>query len=182
MKTRETSIPGVLVIEPRVFGDSRGWFLETYQRERYAAAGIGRGLELVQDNMSSSVQNTLRGLHYQLRRPQGKLVSVTYGAVLDVAVDLRRGSPTLGRWVATELSAENHHQVWIPPGFAHGFLVLSERAEVQYKTTDFYAPDDERSIRYDDADLAIRWPLSGPPILSARDQVAGSFRDAELPA
>lgn len=181
MNILPTTIPDVLVVEPRVFGDARGWFVETYQRERYRAAGIARDLELVQDNMSASVKNTLRGLHYQLRRPQGKLVQVTFGAVFDVAVDLRRDSPTFGRWVGTELSAENHRQVWIPPGFAHGFLVVSERAEVQYKTTDYYAPDDERSIRYDDPTLAIRWPLDGEPILSARDRGAGAFREAELP-
>ena len=180
MKQLATTLPGVMLIELDVFGDHRGRFMETYRRERYAALGIDH--EFVQDNFSASARGTLRGLHHQLHHPQGKLVHVTRGEVFDVAVDIRRGSPTFGQWFGALLSAENHLQMWIPPGFAHGFLVTSETADFAYKVTANYVPSDERPIRWDDPDLAIRWPLDGAPILSARDQAAPLLRDAELPA
>lgn len=181
MKVQPTELDGVVMIEPRVFADARGWVIETFQRERYAAAGIALGVELVQDNLSWSRHRVLRGMHYQLSRPQGKLVHVTRGEVFDVAADIRRGSPTFGRWVGVNLSAENHRQLWIPPGFAHGFLVLSEEAEVAYKLSAPYDAADARAIRWDDPDLAIAWPGSGAPVLSAADEVAPRLRDAELP-
>lgn len=181
MNVRTTSLPGVMLVELAVFGDERGRFMETYRRQRYVEAGIGVGLEFVQDNFSSSVRGTLRGLHHQLTQPQGKLVYVTRGEVFDVAVDVRRGSPTFGKWFGTILSAENHLQMWIPPGFAHGFLVTSDYADFAYKVTAAYAPADERTIRWDDPDLAITWPLTGPPILSQRDANAAALRDSELP-
>jgi dTDP-4-dehydrorhamnose 3,5-epimerase len=180
MRTIETSLPGVLLIELKVFGDDRGRFMETYRRERYVEAGIDAAF--VQDNFSSSAQGTLRGLHYQLTRPQGKLVYVTRGEVFDVAVDIRRSSPTFGKHFATILSAENHLQLWIPPGFAHGFAVLSETADFAYKTTEVYVPSDERAIRWDDPQLAIDWPLRGAPTLSARDAAAPLLAAADLPA
>jgi dTDP-4-dehydrorhamnose 3,5-epimerase len=184
VKTLPTTLPEVVLIELDVFGDHRGRFMETYRRARYAEVGIGH--EFVQDNFSASARGTLRGLHYQLVRPQGKLVHVTRGAVFDVAVDIRRASPTFGRWFGTELSADNHRQMWIPPGFAHGFLVLSETADFAYKVTAAYAPQHDRAIRWDDPDLAIAWPLDrlpdGPPTLSARDAAAPLLRDAELPS
>jgi dTDP-4-dehydrorhamnose 3,5-epimerase len=182
VKLQPTTLPGVLLIELAVFGDDRGRFMETYRRERYEAAGVARGLEFVQDNFSTSVKGTLRGLHHQLTQPQGKLVWVTRGEVFDVAVDVRRGSPTFGRWFGTTLSAANHLQMWVPPGFAHGFLVTSESADFAYKVTATYAPADERVIRWDDPDLAIDWPLAGAtPILSGRDGKALALRDSELP-
>jgi dTDP-4-dehydrorhamnose 3,5-epimerase len=181
VKLVPTSLPGVMMIELDVFDDARGRFLETFRRDRYLDAGIAVGLEFVQDNLSSSVRGTLRGLHYQLAQPQGKLVHVTRGEVFDVAVDIRRGSPQFGAWFGTLLSADNHRQLWIPPGFAHGFVVTSDRADVAYKVTASYAPADERSIRWDDASLAISWPSVGPPLLSKRDAAAPSLRDAELP-
>jgi dTDP-4-dehydrorhamnose 3,5-epimerase len=179
MKSLRTSLPGVVLLELDVFGDARGRFMETYRRPRYVEAGIAN--EFVQDNFSTSVIGTVRGLHYQLRAPQGKLVHVTRGAVFDVAVDIRIGSPTFGRWFGTELSAENHRQLWIPPGFAHGFVVTSEVADFTYKCTAIYDPDDDRSIRWNDPDLAIAWPLHGEPLLSKRDVVAPSLHQAELP-
>ena len=182
MNVRPTALPGVLVVEPRVFRDERGWFVETYQRDRYRDHGIAREHELVQDNMSSSFRGCLRGLHYRRRQPQGKLVWVTRGAVLDVAVDVRRDSPTFRRWIATELTAENHLQLWIPPGFAHGFLVVSEVADVQYKVSGTYDAADERTIAWNDPELAITWPLRGPPLLSPRDRTAPPLARAELPA
>lgn len=174
-----TQIPGVVMIEPRVFGDSRGYFMETYQAERYAAAGISTNF--VQDNQSGSQQGTLRGLHYQIQQAQGKLMRAISGEVFDVAVDLRRGSPTFGTWAGIVLSSENKRQLWIPPGFAHGFYVLSAYAEISYKTTDYYAPQWERAVRWDDPDLGIAWPLvdGKPPILSARDAAAAAFQSAE---
>ncbi len=181
MNVFATSLAGVLVIEPRVFTDARGWFVETYQRERYAAAGITANAELVQDNVSFSRRGVLRGLHYQLRRPQGKLVQVTQGLVFDVAVDIRRDSPTFGRWLGTILSADNHRQLWIPPGFAHGFLALSDTAAVAYKCSAVYEPSDSHAIRWDDPELAIAWPLDGTPILSPADGIAPPLRDAALP-
>lgn len=167
------------MIEPRVFGDSRGYFMETYQAERFAQAGISA--DFVQDNQSGSQQGTLRGLHYQIRQAQGKLVRVLTGEVYDVAVDLRKSSPTFGKWVGEVLTAENKRQLWVPAGFAHGFYVLSAWAEIAYKATDYYAPQWERSVRWDDPDLAVAWPLvdGQPPILSARDAAAGAFQQAE---
>jgi dTDP-4-dehydrorhamnose 3,5-epimerase len=168
MKVTPTQIPDVRWIDPDVFADARGFFMETWQRAQFAAHGID--CELVQDNHSRSVQGTLRGLHYQVRQPQGKLVRVTAGEVFDVAVDLRRSSQTFGRWVSSRLSADNKRMVWVPPGFAHGFYVTAGPAEVQYKCSDYYAPAHERCIRWDDPDLAIEWPLNGEPILSDRDR------------
>lgn len=180
MKVLPNEIPGLLVIEPDRHGDERGFFMETWQQRRYAEAGID--LPFVQDNLSRSRTGTLRGLHYQLRQPQGKLVSVLSGAVYDVAVDLRRASATFGRWMGIELSAENGRQLWVPPGFAHGFLVLSETADFMYKCTDYYAPEHERCIRWDDPDLDIHWPLVGErePMLSTKDRAGIRFRDAEV--
>lgn len=175
-----TSLPGVTVIELAVFGDERGRFMETYRRERYEHIGIDA--EFVQDNFSSSRRGTLRGLHHQLTQPQGKLIHVTRGAVFDVAVDIRKGSPMFGQYTANVLSADNHRQLWIPPGFAHGFLVISEVADFVYKTTCAYAPGDERTIRWDDPELNIPWPLTTAPTLSSRDTHAPLLRDSELPA
>lgn len=182
MKTLPTTLPGVVLLELDVFGDARGRFMETFRRERYLELGVGVGLEFVQDNFSSSVRGTLRGLHYQLEHPQGKLVHVTRGAVFDVAVDIRRGSPTFGQWFGTELSADNHRQLWIPPGFAHGFVVTSDEADFAYKCTATYVPTDDRSIRWNDPAIGIAWPLAGEPLLSTRDVTAALLRDAELPA
>jgi dTDP-4-dehydrorhamnose 3,5-epimerase len=179
MKTVPTAIPEVLVFEPRVFGDSRGFFMESYNQRDFQEA-TGWAPTFVQDNHSGSAGNVLRGLHYQIRRPQGKLVRVIAGEVFDVAVDIRRSSPTFGQWVGTRLSAENKRQMWVPPGFAHGFLVLSDFAEFLYKTTDFYAPEHERCIRWDDPDIGIEWPLRGMPVLSHKDQQGASLREAQL--
>jgi dTDP-4-dehydrorhamnose 3,5-epimerase len=181
MKAIETTLPGVVLLELDVFGDHRGRFMETYRRERYEALGVGVGLEFVQDNFSSSAKGILRGLHHQLTKPQGKLVHVTRGEVFDVAVDVRRGSPTFGKWFGATLSDDNHLQMWIPPGFAHGFVVLSDQADFVYKVTAVYDPADDRSIRWNDPDLAIRWPIENPT-LSARDQAARPLRDSELPS
>lgn len=179
MEVAASSIPDVRILRPRVFGDSRGFFVESWNRRSFAAAGLD--LDFVQDNHSRSARGTLRGLHYQIRQPQGKLVRAATGRVFDVAVDLRRSSATFGRWVGVVLSDESHEMLWIPPGFAHGFLVLSEMADFQYKCTDFYSPESERAIRWDDPDLGIDWPLSdgSKPLLSGKDRSAGSFRDAE---
>jgi dTDP-4-dehydrorhamnose 3,5-epimerase len=163
-----TAIPEVLVIEPKVFGDARGFFFESFNaRDFHEATGLD--LPFVQDNHSGSSRGVLRGLHYQIQQPQGKLVRVVQGEVFDVAVDLRRSSPTFGQWVGETLSAENRKQLWVPPGFAHGFLVLSEWAEFLYKTTDYYAPASERTLRWDDSTLLIDWPLVTPPLVAARD-------------
>jgi len=169
MKFTPTSIPEILLIEPRLFGDERGFFMETYQYEKFAAAGIQA--QFVQDNHSGSRQGTLRGLHYQVWQVQGKLVRVIAGEVFDVAVDLRRSSPTFGKWAGARLSAQNKLQLWIPPGFAHGFYVLSEWAELAYKTSDYYDPEAERSLLWNDPQLGIQWPLldGQTPILSDRD-------------
>jgi dTDP-4-dehydrorhamnose 3,5-epimerase len=179
MRFIPTEIPDVVLIRPEVFGDSRGFFLESWQERKFAAAGIGASF--VQDNHSRSTRHTLRGLHYQLRHPQGKLVRVVAGSVYDVAVDLRRHSPHFGRCVGVTLSEDNHAMLWVPPGFAHGFLVLSESADFLYRCTDFYAPQDERAIAWSDPELGVAWPLPPgvEPVLSGRDAVAGSFRDAE---
>lgn len=178
MNVVRTAIPDVIVIEPRVFGDARGFFLESWNARAFAIVGIRA--EFVQDNHSRSTRNVLRGLHYQVRQPQGKLVRVVLGEVYDVAVDLRRSSPTFGRWMGENLSAENKRMAWIPAGFAHGYLVLSDFAEVLYKATDYYAPEHERSIAWNDPDLAIEWPLTGAPVLSAKDAAGARFRDAEV--
>lgn len=179
MKVTPLSIPDVLLIEPKVFGDERGFFFESFNQAAFEAA-VGRRVDFVQDNHSRSAGNVLRGLHYQLPpKAQGKLVRVIAGAVFDVAVDLRRNSPTRGRWVATTLSADNKRQMWVPEGFAHGFLVLGESAEFLYKTTGYYAPELERCVRWDDPELAIDWPLAGPPLLSAKDSGGVALRDAE---
>ncbi len=177
MKVTPAAIPDVLVLEPRRFGDERGWFMEIYNRRVFREAGLD--VEFVQDNVSRSAKNVLRGLHYQIRQPQGKLVRVLAGAIWDVAVDLRRSSRTYGKWAAIELSAQSPRLAWIPPGFAHGFLVTSDAAEVQYKTTDYYAPEHERAVRWDDPDLAIAWPLSGEPILADKDRRAAPLASAE---
>ena len=178
MKVTPTAIPDVLVIEPRVFGDARGFFLESWNRRAFAEA-IGHDVDFVQDNHSASERNVLRGLHYQLRQAQGKLVRVIAGEVFDVAVDLRRSSPTFGKWIGERLSAENHRMLWVPPGFAHGFLVLSERAEFLYKTTDYYAPEHERSLLWNDPALAIDWPLAGEPLLKPKDAAGTPLAQAE---
>ncbi|MCB9515779.1 MAG: dTDP-4-dehydrorhamnose 3,5-epimerase [Candidatus Latescibacteria bacterium] len=173
-------IPDLVLVEPRVFLEERGFFMETWQARAFAEAGLD--LRFVQDNHSRSRQGVLRGLHYQVRQTQGKLVRVVHGEVYDVAVDLRRGSPTLGQWVGVTLSAENKRQLWVPPGFAHGFYVTSEDAEFVYKCTDFYAPEHERSLRWDDPALAIDWPLvdGKAPLLSAKDAAGVAFAEAEL--
>ena len=181
MQILPTTLPGVILLELDVFGDARGRFMETFRRERYLELGIGVGLDFVQDNFSSSSKGILRGLHHQLTRPQGKLVHVTRGEAFDVAVDIRRGSPTFGQWFGTILSADNHRQVWVPPGFAHGFVALTDDTDFAYKVTAEYLPSDERSIAWNDPDLAISWPIDFLPTLSKKDAVATLLRDAELP-
>jgi dTDP-4-dehydrorhamnose 3,5-epimerase len=177
LKKISTSLPGVFILEPRVFSDERGFFFESYNQQAMASAGIGE--RFVQDNHSCSSRNVLRGLHYQVKHPQGKLVRVSEGEILDVAVDMRRSSVTFGRWEAVRLSGENKRMLWIPAGFAHGFRVISEKAHVLYKATDFYAPADERTLAWNDSDLGIDWELDGTPIVSAKDQRGAAFRDAE---
>lgn len=179
MKVVPTAIPEVLVIEPRVFGDARGFFFESFNQKAFGAA-TGVDLPFVQDNHSRSAQGVLRGLHYQLRQPQGKLVRVVRGAVFDVAVDIRRRSPTFGRWVGVELSEENQRQMWVPPGFAHGFLVLTPSADFLYKTTDYYAPEHERCIAWNDPAIGVEWPLAGEPQLSAKDREGLPLAAADL--
>jgi len=179
MKIIKTSIPDVLIIEPEVFSDDRGFFFESFNKALWQEA-TGVKVDFVQDNHSRSVKNVLRGLHYQIRQPQGKLVRIIVGEVFDVAVDLRKTSPTFGKWVGVKLSSENKYQLWVPKGFAHGFLVLSDVAEVLYKTTDYYAPEHERSIIWNDPDIGIEWPLRNKPLLSKKDNLASPFKDAEL--
>jgi dTDP-4-dehydrorhamnose 3,5-epimerase len=179
MQAIPTSIPEVLIIEPRVFGDDRGFFYESYNQKKFERL-IGRAAVFVQDNHSRSAQNVVRGLHYQIRQAQGKLVRVIAGEVFDVAVDIRRSSPTFGKSVGVKLSADNKRMLWIPEGFAHGFAVLSESAEFLYKTTDYWAPEHERCIAWNDPDLAIDWPLVGAPLLSGKDAAGKSLREAEL--
>jgi dTDP-4-dehydrorhamnose 3,5-epimerase len=179
MKVMPTSIPDVLVLEPKVFGDSRGFFFESYNRRAFSEA-TGLDPDFVQDNHSRSARGVLRGLHYQIRQPQGKLVRVVVGEVFDVAVDLRRNSPTFGHWVGEYLSAENKRMMWVPEGFAHGFVVISDHAEFLYKTTDYYAPEHERCIRWDDPSIGIEWPLAGPPQLSTKDMQGMALGDAEV--
>ena len=178
MKATPTAIRDVLVIEPRVFGDARGFFFESWNRRAFAEA-VGRDVEFVQDNHSASERNVLRGLHYQVRQAQGKLVRVVAGEVYDVVVDLRRSSPTFGKWVGERLSAENRRMLWVPPGLAHGFLVLSERAEFLYKTTEYYAPEHERSLLWNDPALGIDWPLEGEPLLKPKDAAGTPLAQAE---
>ena len=179
MEFEPTEIPEVVLIRPKVFGDSRGYFFESWEERKFAAAGLD--VKFVQDNHSRSARHILRGLHYQIQQPQGKLVRVVTGTVFDVAVDIRRSSPTFGRWVGVTLSEENHHMLWVPAGFAHGFMVLSESADFLYRCTDFWAPPHERAIAWNDPDLGIEWPLpeGAQPVLSGKDAVAGSFREAE---
>ncbi|MFA6313860.1 MAG: dTDP-4-dehydrorhamnose 3,5-epimerase [Sterolibacterium sp.] len=178
MQAIATSLPEVLLLEPKVFGDARGFFFESYNQRELAALDLNA--EFVQDNHSRSARNVLRGLHYQVQHPQGKLVRVVAGEVFDVAVDLRRSSPAFGRWVGQTLSAENKRMMWVPPGFAHGFCVISEFAEFLYKTTDYWYPEHERCLQWDDPDLAIGWPLVGEPILAAKDRRGANLRDAEV--
>jgi dTDP-4-dehydrorhamnose 3,5-epimerase len=179
MRFIPTEIPDVIEIEPDVFGDQRGFFMEIWQRQKFAEAGIDA--PFVQDNQSRSAQGILRGLHYQIRQPQGKLVRVMHGAVFDVVVDLRKSSATFGKWVSCILSDDNKKMLWVPPGFAHGFYVISERVDFLYKCTEYYAPEFERSIRWDDEDLAIDWPLVAgrEPVLAAKDAAGLAFKDAE---
>ena len=180
MNVIRTAIPEVVLIEPKVFGDARGFFFESFNQKAFNDA-TGTNHQFVQDNHSRSAQGVLRGLHYQIQQPQGKLVRVVRGAVIDVAVDIRKSSPTFGQWVAEELSEDNHRQLWVPPGFAHGFVVLSEMAEFLYKTTDYYAPSFERCIAWDDPTLAIDWKLAGrQPLLSAKDAAGVSLSAAEV--
>ena len=179
MNIVKTALPEVLILEPKVFGDDRGFFFESFNARQFEdATGLKR--DFVQDNHSRSAKHVLRGLHYQIQQPQGKLVRVVAGTVFDVAVDIRRSSPNFGKWVGVELSAENKRQLWVPEGFAHGFVVLSESAEFLYKTTDYYAPQFERSLRWDDPALAIDWPIDGAPVLSKKDEDAPAFAVAEL--
>ena len=180
MNVIRTAIPEVVLIEPKVFGDARGFFFESFNQKAFNEA-TGTNHPFVQDNHSRSAQGVLRGLHYQIQQPQGKLVRVVRGAVIDVAVDIRKSSPTFGQWVAEELSEDNHRQLWVPPGFAHGFVVLSEMAEFLYKTTDYYAPAHERCIAWNDPTLAIDWKLDGrQPLLSAKDAQGLPLTQAEL--
>ncbi len=184
MKAIPTAVDGVLILEPRLFGDARGFFTESYNRRVFAQLTCVES-DFVQDNHSRSARGVLRGLHYQVRQPQGKLVRVVRGAVFDVAVDIRRRSPTFGRWVGVELTEDNHRQLWMPPGLAHGFVVLSEVADFLYKTTDYYAPEHERSIAWDDPAIGIAWPLAAlgisAPLLSAKDRAGVPLAQAELP-
>lgn len=179
MKVTPFAIPEIVLIEPKVFGDERGFFFESFNQARFEET-VGREINFVQDNHSRSVKNVLRGLHYQIQQPQGKLVRVVQGEVFDVAVDLRKSSPTFGRWVGQVLSAENKHQLWIPEGFAHGFVVLSDTAEFLYKTTDYYAPAHERCLLWNDPVLNIQWPLGIAPVLSAKDTQGKPFNEAEV--
>lgn len=178
MKAIETPLPGVLLLEPKTFGDARGFFLESWNRRTFADLGLDK--DFVQDNHSRSARGVLRGVHYQLNDPQGKLVRVVSGAVFDVAVDLRRSSPRFGQWVGYELSADNRRMMWVPPGFGHGFMVLSDSADFLYKTTAYYAPQWDRGIRWDDPQIAVQWPLEVAPTLSDKDQALPFLKDAEV--
>lgn len=178
MKFTRLAIPDVVLIEPKVFCDHRGYFLESWNRRDFESAGID--LDFVQDNQSKSYKNVLRGLHYQIRQPQGKLIRVLSGTIFDVAVDLRRNSPTFGKWIGAILNADSFQSLWVPPKFAHGFHVLSDSAEILYKAADFYAPEYERAIRYDDPDIGIDWNLTEAPLCSEKDLNAPGFRDAEV--
>ncbi len=179
MKATRLAIPDVVLIQPKVFGDARGFFFESFNQKAFNEA-TGANHAFVQDNHSRSSQGVLRGLHYQIQHPQGKLVRVVRGRVWDVAVDIRKSSPTFGQWVGAELSEDNQHQLWVPPGFAHGFVVLSESADFLYKTTDYYAPEHERCIAWNDPQLAIAWPIAGAPSLSAKDMQGFAFAQAPV--
>jgi dTDP-4-dehydrorhamnose 3,5-epimerase len=179
MQIQATSIPDVLIFEPKVFGDDRGFFYESFNERRFTELS-GVSSSFVQDNHSKSARNVLRGLHYQIQQPQGKLVRVVAGEVFDVAVDIRKNSATFGKWVGVVLSAENKRQLWVPPGFAHGFVVTSESAEFLYKTTDYWAPEHERCILWNDPAIGIDWPMQGEPLLSGKDQVGKLLEDAEV--
>lgn len=179
MQITPTKIPDVLIIEPKVFGDERGFFFESFNSQRFKEK-TGLNLNFVQDNHSKSSQNVLRGLHYQIKQPQGKLMRVIFGEILDVAVDIRKDSPTFGKWISEVLSGDNKKQIFVPEGFAHGFLVKSESAEVLYKTTDFYAPEHERCIIWNDPDININWDLNTEPILSPKDQQGTLLKDADI--
>ncbi|WP_398313370.1 dTDP-4-dehydrorhamnose 3,5-epimerase [Zoogloea sp.] len=178
MKVIQTAIPDLLILEPKVFGDTRGFFMESFNARSFQEA-TGLNVDFVQDNHSRSAKGVLRGLHYQIQQAQGKLVRVVRGSVFDVAVDLRKGSPTFGKWEGVELSEENNRQFWIPPGFAHGFLVTSESADFLYKTTDYYAPEHERSLAWNDPDVGVEWPLDGEPLLSAKDLAGKRLSECE---
>jgi dTDP-4-dehydrorhamnose 3,5-epimerase len=182
MNVIETKLPEVLLLEPKVFGDARGFFLESWNKQTFAERGLD--LNFVQDNHSRSARGVLRGIHYQIKQPQGKLVRVVAGSVFDIAVDLRKSSPHFGQWVGYELSAENHRMLWVPPGFGHAFLVLSETADFLYKTTNYYAPEWDRGVRWDDPEIGIEWPLAAMPgvalQLSAKDQAQPLLKDAEV--
>ncbi len=180
MNVIETGIAGLLVLEPKVFGDARGFFMESFNARTFAEVTGLKDVQFVQDNHSCSQRGVLRGLHYQVKQPQGKLVRVAQGRVFDVAVDLRRGSPTFGRWHGVELSGENHRQFWVPPGFAHGFYVMSDSADFLYKTTDYYAPEHERSLAWNDPTVAVAWPLEGEPLLSAKDLAGKPLAQCEV--
>ena len=179
MKVTPTTIPDVLVIEPKVFGDARGFFFESFNQKAFNQA-TGMNLDFVQDNHSRSAKGVLRGLHYQIEQPQGKLVRVVRGTVFDVAVDIRKGSPTFGKWAGVELTEDNHRQMWVPPGFAHGFLVLSDSADFLYKTTGYWAPEFERSILWSDPVIGIEWPIDQAPLLSIKDRNSKLLKDAEV--
>ena len=179
MKATRLAIPEVVLIKPKVFGDARGFFFESFNQQAFNEA-TGTSHDFVQDNHSRSSKGVLRGLHYQIQQPQGKLVRVVRGSVFDVAVDIRKSSPTFGQWVGAELTEENQHQLWVPPGFAHGFVVLSESADFLYKTTDYYAPAHERCIAWNDPDLAVDWRFDGTPSLSAKDAQGVAFKNAEV--
>ena len=179
MKVTPTAIPDVLILEPKIFGDARGFFLESFNQEAFNQA-TGLSIQFVQDNHSRSAKGVLRGLHYQIQQPQGKLVRVVRGAVFDVTVDIRKSSSTFGQWVGIELTEDNHRQLWVPPGFAHGFLVLSEQADFLYKTTEYFAPEYERCIRWDDPEIGIDWPINDKPVLSAKDIEGAELHNAEL--
>jgi dTDP-4-dehydrorhamnose 3,5-epimerase len=179
LKVTTTSIPSVLIIEPRVFGDTRGFFFESFNQRAFNLA-TGLDVNFVQDNHSRSSKGVLRGLHYQIQQPQGKLVRVVRGSVFDVTVDLRKSSPTFGHWAGVELTEDNHRQLWVPPGFAHGFYVLSDSADFLYKTTDYYAPEFECSLIWNDSTVGIEWPLNTQPIISAKDAQGKKLADAEV--
>jgi dTDP-4-dehydrorhamnose 3,5-epimerase len=179
VKFIQTKIPDVMILEPKIFGDDRGFFLESFN-EKVFQSNLNMDVNFVQDNHSKSSRHVLRGLHYQIQHPQGKLVRAVVGSVFDVVVDLRKESAYFGQWVGVELSNENKRQLWVPPGFAHGFVVLSETAEFLYKTTDYYFPEYERCILWNDLDLGIDWPIENPPTLSAKDQAGKLFKDAEV--
>jgi dTDP-4-dehydrorhamnose 3,5-epimerase len=179
MEVTQTNLPGVVLLEPQIFGDDRGHFFEAFNEQTFREL-TGVAARFVQDNQSRSAQHVLRGLHYQIRQAQGKLVRVVAGRIFDVCVDLRRSSPTFGQWTGVTLSSDDKRSIWIPAGFAHGFLTLSDSADVFYKTTDFYAREHERTIAWDDPDVGIEWPLSAEPVLSAKDQTGVPFRDAEM--